>query len=45
LILREERYCEECGKNSFLKDEIRGEEVCRNCGVVKRGKLTDFIER
>ena len=42
---RAEEYCEECGKNSFQIDEIRGEVVCRNCGVVNRGKLIDFVER
>ncbi len=42
---REEESCTECGKNSFLIDEIRGEIVCRNCGVVNRGKLIDFVER
>ncbi|MHA1346869.1 MAG: hypothetical protein ACTSVO_15275 [Candidatus Heimdallarchaeaceae archaeon] len=34
---REESCCSECGKTSFLTDEIRGEVVCRNCVVVNRG--------
>jgi len=44
IIPREEESCAECGKNSFITDEIRGEIVCRNCGVAKRGKLIDFVE-
>ncbi|MBY8999526.1 MAG: hypothetical protein KGD64_01300 [Candidatus Heimdallarchaeota archaeon] len=33
---REERNCEECGKDSLLIDEIRGEIICGNCGTVKK---------
>jgi len=32
-------------ENSFLIDEIRGEIICRNCGIVNRGKLIDYVER
>lgn len=43
---REEmKTCSECGNNSFLTDKTRGEIVCRNCGIVKRGKLIDYLVR
>ena len=45
MLIEEEGTCVECGKNSFLTDDIRGEAVYRNCGVVKKGKMMDFIKR
>ncbi|MBD3186113.1 transcription initiation factor IIB [Candidatus Bathyarchaeota archaeon] len=40
---REEReLCTECQEGYFVVDEVRGEKICSNCGLVVKSKIVDL---
>jgi len=36
--------CPECGSNSFIEDEIKGEKICTKCGIVLEDSMVDVSQ-
>jgi len=42
--MKGKKACPECGSSNIRFDEVRGESVCENCGVVVEESLIDFTQ-